>query len=345
MQARHAKPPDRAPVLRTAAFLALLVLLLHITCGVLRSKNYASASASLYLEPRNSVDVLLMGSSNILNAVSPLQLWEEHGIVSNNLAQNGQVIPVTYYHLQEALRWQRPRLVVLNVYKVIQDSLYDSNASLHYTLDNMRFGLPKLRAVFDLAPEGERAEFLFDIITYHSRWKELTAADFQSVDDLEKGAQALFDVAPFSDFQPLPPTETAPPAPSAMRYLEKIVALCREENVDLLLIAVPFSAPADDEMSRQQVVNAVADYAEQWGVPYLNLMHHTEEMAFDYTTDMAEAYHPNWRGMEKITAWLGNYLAAHYDLPDRRGDPAYEDWDAALAEYRTYLRETAPAEP
>lgn len=339
----RAKPSHLPALLRTAAFLLVLVLALGGASSVLRAKNYASASGAFYLEPENSLDVLLLGSSHMLNAVSPLQLWEERGIVSHNLAQNGQVLPVTYYHLQEALRTQRPRLVVLDVYKAIQDSLIDSHASLHYTLDNMRPGLPKLRAVLDLLPAEEWAQFLLNVTVYHSRWKELTAEDFLPPDATEKGAEALFKITPLPDFQVLPETETAPPAPSALDYLERIVDLCREEAVPLLLVAVPFATPEPDDMNRQQVVNALAAYAEAWGVPFVNMMHHTEEMGFDYGADMADVYHANWRGMEKITAWLGAYLAQAYDLPDRRSDPQYAAWDEALAGYRRYLAERARA--
>ncbi len=333
----RAKPSRLGPVLKCAAFLLLLALTVQLASGVLRNKNYASASAAFYEEPKDSLDVLLMGSSHMLNAVAPMQLWEEHGIASNNLAQNGQVLPVTYYHLQEALRFQRPKLIVLDIYKAIQDSLIDSTASLHYTLDNMTFGLPKLRAVFDLLPQGERMEFLVDIIPYHSRWKELTQADFTPPDTTEKGAQALFAITPLPDFTVMPASAAAEPVEVALRYLEKIVALCREEQVELLFVAVPFATPADDDLSRQEVVNGMAAYAEAWGVPFVNMMHHTEEMGFDYAQDMADVFHANWRGMEKITAWLGDYLADHYPLPDRRGESAYQSWNEALENYHAYL--------
>lgn len=335
----HAKPSKLPAVVRTAVFLLLLVLALEGVSSVLRGKNYSAASLAFYEEPENSLDVLFMGSSHMLNAVSPMQLWEEQGIVSNNLAQNGQVLPVTYYHLQEALRTQRPGLVVLDIYKAIQDSLIDSHASLHYTLDNMRWGLPKVRAIFDLLPAEERPEFLLDIIAYHSRWKELTEEDFLPPDTREKGAEALFKIKPLPDFRVLPETETAPPAASAIDYLERIVELCQEEGIPLLLVAVPYATPEPDDMDRQRVVNGIAAYAREWGVPFVNMMYVEEEMGFDYSTDMADVYHANWQGMEKITSWLGEYLAGEFAVPDRRGEAGYEKWDEALEEYHGYMEE------
>lgn len=331
---------------RAVIFLLVFLFLFQTVAGILRSKNSAFASAALYEEPRDSLDVLFMGSSHMLNAVSPVQLWEEHGITSNNLAQNGQVLPVSYYALQEALRWQNPKLVVLDIYKVVQDSLIDSKINLHFTLDNMRFGLPKLRAVFDLLPPEDRAEYLLDIILYHTRWKELTGEDFQRPDMTERGAQALFTTfQPYEGWDVVPESETSIPAEVEICYLEKIVELCRREGAELLLVAVPFSTPKDDDLNRQATVNAMTAYAQAWGVPFVNLMHRTEEMGFDFSTDMADVYHVNWRGMEKVTAWLGTYLTEKHDLPDHRGEAEYKHWDEAVPVWHTYLAEQVKSAP
>lgn len=326
-------------VVRTAAFLLLLAAALQAICSILRPKQNAAGEA-LYREPAHSLDVLFMGSSHMLNGVSPMQLWAEYGIPSVNLGRNGQVLPVTYYALQEALRWQSPKAVVLDVYKVVQDSLIDSAASLHATMDHMRPGLPKLRAAQDLLPPEERTEYLLDIVLYHNRWKELTAEDFRPADTTEKGAQALFtQEAPYAGWTLLPPEETAAPVRLQIDYLDRIAALCREEGIELILVALPFTTPADDELNRQAVVNGMADYAQDKGLAFVNLMHRTGEMEFDFSQDMADTYHVNWQGMAKVTSWLGGYLAEHCGLPDRRGEEAYRRWNEALPAYRAYLDE------
>lgn len=344
MSAKHKSGP-LGSALRAVCFLLLFLFLFQLVSGVLRRKQFFGSSALFYSERRNSLDVLFMGSSHMLNGVSPMQLWEETGIPSHNLGQNGQVLPVTYYHLQEALRHQKPRVVVLDVYKVVQDSLTDSSAALHDTLDNMPFGLPKLRAVQDLLPEEERVDYLLDIIIYHARWKTLIPEDFQCADPTEKGTQTLFYHArPYDGWQVIPESQTAPAVELAVQYLERIVQLCREQEVELLLVALPFTTPVNDDLNRQAVVNGVRNYADQWGVPYVNLMHRLDEMDFDFSADMADVYHVNWRGVEKVTSWLGSYLTRHYDLPDRRQEEAYQDWNEALADYRAYMdRRTANA--
>lgn len=344
---RERKSGRMGHLLEAVCFLLVFLFLFQGVSRVLRGRPAVGSNAFFYEEPRQSLDVLFLGSSHMLNAVSPMQLWEEWGIPSGNLGVNGQVLPVTYYTLQEALRYQKPRVVVLDIYKVVQDSLIDSKGSLHAALDGMPlWSLPKYRSAFDLLPKGERAEFLLDIIVYHDRWKEVTREDFLLADTREKGAQTLFTVEqPYQGWEVLPEGKTAPPVQVEMDYLEKIIALCQKEDISLLLVAVPYTTPEKDDLNRQAVVNGMAAYATEKGLPYLNLMHETGEMGFDFSSDMADMYHVNWKGMEKVTALLGEYLVQNYDLTDRREDPAYADWNEDLLAYRAYLEEQLQALP
>lgn len=312
---KTAKPAARTGVLRTLAFVLLFALLAHLVSVVLEEKRYRDSMAAFYAEPRDSLDVLILGSSHMHNGVSAVQLGEDYGLRANNFAQNGQVLTQTWYALQEALQYQAPQVVVLDVYKVVQDTLINSSVAMHYTADFMRLGVPKLRMIYELLPRGERAEYLFDVIAYHTRWKELTDADYAPPDVSEKGTETLTGhYVPYDGFSVLPEDVKAPAAEIELEYLDKIVTLCKQENIELLLVSVPFTTPENDDLDRQAVLNGMADYAAEHGLPYLNMMHHIDEIGLDFETDMADVYHVNAAGMAKVTRYLGAYLAEHYDF-------------------------------
>lgn len=69
--------------------------------------------------------------------------------------------------------------------------------------------------------------------------------------------------------------------------------------MELLLVALPFTTPVNDGLNRQAVVNGVRELAAQWDVPYVNLMYRLDEMGFDFSQDMADMYHLNWRGWKR----------------------------------------------
>lgn len=322
--------------LAAVSFALLFAFLLSLVSDAFRPRD----AREFYDEPRDTLDVLFLGSSHMLNAVSPMELWKEYGMASCNLSENGQVLPVTYYVLLDALQRQSPKLVVVDVYKVVQDTLYDTKSYLHTSLDGMPMGLGKLLAVYDLLPAGERTEFLFDIVLYHDRWRDPDGLERQTRDPDFKGYAPLYTVEPHEGFRVLPESETASPPRTGVEYLEKIVELCRKKGVELLFVATPFTTPVPDDMDRQRRVNAVAELAETWGVPFINMMHALDEMDFDLSADLADTYHANVSGMKKITAYLGGYIAAHYAVPDRREDSRFESWDAAYRRYAKSLEKS-----
>ena len=86
----------------------------------------------------------------------------------------------------------------------------------------------------------------------------------------------------------------------------------------------------------QGTYNAVYAIAEEYGVPYLNLLHYLDDISFNYDTDLRDPAHCNRSGAEKITAYLGAYIKENYQIPDRREDPTYAPaWDAAYEAYRS----------
>ena len=63
-----------------------------------------------------------------------------------------------------------------------------------------------------------------------------------------------------------------------------------------------------------------------------------EKIGIDWHTDSPDGGdHMNPRGAAKVTAWIGDYLRRNYDLPDRREDPAYENWNLDAAAFRDRL--------
>ena len=100
-------------------------------------------------------------------------------------------------------------------------------------------------------------------------------------------------------------------------YLDRIVDLCREKGIELILIKSPCLYPAwYEEWDRW-----LEDYAERNGVEYIDAIPRMEEMGIDLKTDTYDGgIHLNVYGAEKYTRWLGEKLR---DLPftDNRLDP------------------------
>ena len=105
-----------------------------------------------------------------------------------------------------------------------------------------------------------------------------------------------------------------------VEYLRKILELCKEKDIEVVLAYLPFPASED----KQREANLGYEIAENYEVPYLNFL---DMDVVDYDTDCLDAdSHLNLSGAVKVTRYLGEYLRANYDLPDRREDEDYASW-------------------
>lgn len=122
-------------------------------------------------------------------------------------------------------------------------------------------------------------------------------------------------------------------------YLDKMVGLCAEKGVQLVLIKAPSLYPYwYDEWDRQ-----MEDYAREKGVPYINFLDKIDEVGLDFTQDTYDGgLHLNLSGAEKLSRWFGRWLAENCALPDHGGDAEIQElWSARSQRYHAMAEDQA----
>ncbi len=300
---------------------------------VLRFKvvDKADMIHSFYDIEENSLDILCIGSSHAYHSVQPDLLWGEYGIPSYVLGSPGQTVPCSYYLLKEALKYQKPKLVLLETYCFPRKYKFKNDSYLRQAIDGMRFGDVKIEALNDLLPEyswKEKLSYYIPFLMYHSRWDELENYDFIQHAWLKGGVL---------DFRTVPQTEPDfPQKPLKIpkmnrKYLKKIIRLCRKNGIQLIFFAAPF---ADTDTAREALrVNLfVEKYAAKRDIPFL-FYQKTKELGIDYETDFYDDHHLNTCGTEKLTVNLAEWLLQNYELADHRQEERYRSWDEDYERY------------
>ncbi|MBQ8431913.1 MAG: SGNH/GDSL hydrolase family protein [Clostridia bacterium] len=282
-------------------------------------------------------DVLFVGDCEVYESFTPPTLWEEYGITSYIRGSAQQLSWQSYYLLEEMLKYETPKVVVFNVlslkYGEPQDEAYN-----RMTLDGMQWSSSKWKAIrASMTEEETLTSYLFPLLRFHSRWKGLTAEDWDCLFSKPtvshngylmqtgiKGGKSDRVGVPLADYT-LPET--------SMNYLEAMRQLCEEKGISLILI----KAPANDwkyywydEWDAQ-----ITAYAETHGLPYYNFIPLCEEIGIDWSTDTYDAgVHLNVYGAEKLTSYFGAILAEEFGLEDGRNDPALTAvWSKKLTAY------------
>lgn len=301
-------------------------------------RSYNSVRLAPFYKDKEKYDVLLLGTSHMIYGVDPMKLWKEEGITAFDIACHAAALPTQYWELVNALDYTEPKLLVLDCAYISGEIKYNSMSRLHMAFDPIPLSFNKIRAVMDLADEGDNSidknfltELLFPFTLYHSRWNELGKTAFDPIVGKCKGGGILVGI-----WQAEPHTYTDRTSQEklaektlAMEYLERIIQLCQGRNIDVLLTYLPLSATE----AEKKEANTVYDIAQEYHVNYIDFL---DINIIDPSIDLFDRDHLNPSGADKVTHYLEQYIKDNYDIPDRRSDPDYEKWDQDYLEYRAF---------
>lgn len=332
-----------------AMFLAVGIFIFAQISELFRAKTASNKDMihSLYKLEKDSIDVLVLGSSHGYSSIQPNTLWHEHGITSYVMCSPSQSVPSSYYALLEALKYQKPKVVLLEAFMMHYEKKYTMEPRLRQVFDGMRLGKVKLDALGDLLPSTdemgfkERLTYYIPFIKYHSRWNDLRYYDFHTTNMYLKGSILNYKVFPVEDPGMTEETKEIPEIP--LQYLQKIRQTCEENGIQLVLYSVPYSI-SDGNVEKyttdMEVNNALEIYLAEEGIPFLNY-NKIPEAGIDFSTDFRNATHMNTYGEVKVTRYLGTYLTQEFDMEDHREDPAYESWNRDYLRYKNAAGESA----
>ena len=317
------------------AVLSFLVIVGLVLGGLFLVANLTERKDSIqkfaqFYEQEEDFDVLFLGQSHVLNGIQPMELWNEYGIVSYNMAGHGNRLAMTYWVLKSALEHTHPKLVVLDCGMIGKDEKTGAIEQLHLSVDHIPFGQTKIDMIEDLVEEEERRmEFLWKFSTYHHRWNELTQEDFVLKATPEKGAESRINVAVPDTVITLDSSEKSDVDTLGMEYAKKIIEECQERGIEVLLTYLPFP----DSTGWQAESNRAWDLAEEYNINYLDFYTLLEQV--NLNTDFYDKdSHMNPSGARKITNYIGNYIMQNYAIDDQRENEAYSHWHE---EYEVYV--------
>ncbi len=317
-------------LVRITCFLLILILVLCYADKVFKVK-YGDGiydMTTFYKLDDNTVDVLILGSSHAFENINTGTLWEEYGISSYILGGSIQPLWNTYYYLKEALKTQTPELIVLEGYCTIQNQEFIDDSRIIKNTYGLKWSPDKLAAIKISAPEERWHEFIPEYIQYHTRYTELSKPDFCG----EKANPLYYDWKGFGCNMTTTPLEAkdvsgvtarTPLYEKVETYYRKTIELAKERDIPVIVLISPYAGISE---GHKALYNTASDIAAEYNVDFLDANSYLHEIGIDYAGDAADTSHLNYRGNQKFSHFLGNYLKNHYEISDRRGDPAFQSW-------------------
>lgn len=313
-------------VLKVILFLTLLLCSIHVVDKMVVAKYelddtepHTETYKGFYNMQRNTVDVLFLGTSHAASAFNPQDFYDYAGICSYNLSSSAQAVYNSYFWLKEALNYQHPKVVILDCNYLFSN--YVNEGASRRTLDFMRPGPVKFEAAkanirYDVNNHGTVLSYFIPFLRYHSRWTSLTEGDFyQTGTDSPpnlKGFWFYNEISGVEGFAPhsdnIDTKEVEDFSPLSEEYLNKIVQLCGDNDITLILVKTPFPAFTVERHNKTEAF-AAANGIPCYDFNMENLFHQAN---LDYRLDTynlsENKCHLNLQGARKISYFMAEEL-------------------------------------
>ena len=295
------------------SFLLILTLSVSVVSRILAFKydDGILQMEQFYRQPKGSVDLLVLGSSHAFVDIDPARMEEMTGLGTYDLGASMQSMWHTYYDLEEALKYQTPRLIMLDVFRMTETFDYSKESKLIKSVYGMRPSMTKIKAIRagfadEKAPLAELLTHFFEFPSYHSRYEELTIGDlafWKEPPKDYKGHYSLSESFPQERVDMSGVTEKTPIEEKTAAYFQKILETAKQHDIPVILVNVPYVVSADDQKIFNSMEEMIAPYCGDGQVTYLDLNKKADEIGIDFATDFADE-----EGAEKLNRYLADYL-------------------------------------
>ena len=336
-------------------FVLLLALTIYVLTAILEynSPHGINQAEGIYCQPEDTIDVVMLGTSHVHCDINTALLWEQYQIAAYDYSGAEQPLWMTYYYLKELYKTQSPQLIVLDLYapaRFKEDYQYDW---IDENIWGMKFSPNKLEMLLTSTQGSRLFDYFPAFMSYHYRYKELKAEDFNhffqnaedraackgytpyfGITEVPKPAESVFEgvTDPDSTYQAL----TA----KSEQYLRKMIEYAKKQGSEILLVSAPYLVTAEDE----ETYLAVEKLAEEYQVDFIDYNRHYEEMGLDFATDFNDESHLNYAGSCKYTRLLGEHIAPYLEAADKDLEnpavaEAYATWDRHAELIREAVKE------
>ena len=318
-------------VLKLAGLLGIMIVLYSIFGWMLLFNGIGSEShiRNFYREPENSIDVAIIGCSEVYSDYSPPLAYGEFGYTSYNLGSSA--VPGKFYRsmLCEYLKYQNPQLVVIEMNGFFYNEEQSAREGpVRQWIDNMPKSYNWVRTITENVAREDRMDYFFSFSKYHSNWEKYKQ-QYGRIEDLKRNF--VDGVSIMKGFVTITTKNSEYEKERkeqnlndfGREQLEDLLGYCKDCGLkNVLFVRMPhvnqLSEACNEELAR---------VISEAGYDFLNCDVLSEDIGLEIYDDYYNAEHLNASGNEKFTRYLGEYIVSNYEINQTHSADVDKLWD------------------
>ena len=345
-------------VIKIVSLIVVLVLVIglmqrYVMC---RLDAHERRIGGFYLEEKDSLDMIIVGSSETYNGFVPAKAYENYGITSYLYGFQAAPGSLWKYELEEIEREQSPDILVIECNGICYSDEDQSNpAEVRFLSDDMPLTKNKIQLVKEKGTESTLSYFL-PLLKYHVHLVPGNGSISKFLMEkrgfnIMRGAQArVSGDIPDNDVIDVTGDESVADIDTqAEADLRAFLEQCQESDIKhIVFVRYPHVVTGFNYWRFQQY-HRVKQIVEEYGFDYIDFDEYKDDIGLTFENDFLDCEHMNSFGAVKFTDFMTSYLIDKYNLtPREQTEKNTKTWEESvtyynrLFEYWCYFKEVYP---
>lgn len=298
------------------ALFFFLVTQNHVDHNTLRIQGF-------YQEENNSIDVALIGASDVFTGFSPGLAYGEYGFTSYSYAIDANNVVFFESQIKEVLNNQKPKCIVIEtagIRDAFDKSLNDEQLAVmrQYT-DEMPFTDNKMDTINEFVSK-DKLSFYVPAIA-HCGNQDNIGNMIEKYSQVFRGSTYLKGILSTNSKQKYDgilnvndDLDTMALPDSAYSALDNLLNYCGTLDCKVIFVRFPHRITDEDEHNKLKQHNEIGRVITKRGFDFINFDHAVDKIGLDLENDFYSDSHLNAHGQIKLTRYLGEILSKQYGV-------------------------------
>lgn len=315
----------KVTIIRTLKIIAVLLPVLALVIldpgSTSGERNYLR---DYYREEENTLDVVLLGASEVFTGFCAPKAYEDWGFTSYPYAISRN--PVEFYRsqLEEIYRHQSPQLVVIEVTGLGRaDQRANTDAVLRDYLGRIPMSMNRLRTAWTYGDREHLLSYFVPFMMYHNTvgLEEARKTISEELFFYKQGYSLLkcntssTAQEPFGTVLGMEAGSQLPLSEYSEETIRSLLEYCKERQFgNLLFVVFPHRNTSESVIDRGLRLRSAGELIKSYGYDFINFDELHDELGLDYAADFYNDDHLNLYGKEKLTAYLSRMMVEEYGV-------------------------------
>ena len=274
---------------------------------------------NFYSLEKNSVDVLFLGSSQTFCSIDDRLLQEQYGINAYAFASSQQRLPITEYFLKEAVKYQHPKIIMVEVSQVFTELDPEEESMFSYSYAPTKPSVEKFLSLYDITNGDlkKSISYTLPLFQYHTRWNQvdiddvgycisrtLNRYDYQSFGFQKRDGVKKQKI----DFLNKSKGQAKRIPVSNIATLDCIYKICNNNSINVIFFKTPVTNWTRSDSS------VIKSFMKNRNYRFVDFNDKLSEIGIDSNNDFFDKSHLNYNGAQKTTVAIAQYLKKNYDF-------------------------------